>query len=116
MGDNPCNFFSDSSTCTLHFNNSFFDKMANENVPFQHKDARIHDWLKQSTSGSRGSNPSNKVHQFIDGLDRLLDLIKSFFLLVALEAANLSKVVGHMAVKDRREVAEIGAKLDRDKA
>ena len=42
-GGNPCNFFSHSPTCTLHFNNSFFDKMADENVSFQDEDARIHD-------------------------------------------------------------------------
>ena len=61
MGDNPCNFFSDSPTCTLHFNNSFFDRMADENVPFQDEDAWIHDdWLRQSAGGSRGSNPSNR--------------------------------------------------------
>ena len=57
-----------------------------------------------------------KVHQFIDGFERLLDLIKSFFLLVAPEVANQSKAVGHVAVKDHREAAEIGAELDRDKA
>ena len=57
-----------------------------------------------------------EVHQFIDRLKRLLDLIKSFFLLVAPEAANQSKAVGHVAVKDCRDVVEIGAELDRDEA
>ena len=32
--------------------------------------------------------PVAEVHQFIDGLERLLDLIKNFFLLVASEAVN----------------------------
>ena len=60
--------------------------------------------------------PTVLVHQFIDGLERLLDLIKSFFLLVAQETANQSKVVGHVAVKDRRKATKIGAELDWDKA
>ena len=49
-------------------------------------------------------------------LNCVLTLIKNFFLLVALEATNQSKAVGHVAVKDLREAAEIGAELDRDKA
>ena len=60
--------------------------------------------------------PAANVHQFIDGLERLLDLIKNFFLLVALEGANHGKAVGHVAVKNLREAAEVGAELDRDKA
>ena len=55
--------------------------------------------------------PAVEVHQFIDELKRLLDSIKSFFLLVAPEATNQSKAVGHMVVKDLREAAEIGAEL-----
>ena len=57
---------------------------------------------------------ASEVHQFIDGLERLLDLIKRFFLLVAPEVANQSKAVGHMAVKDHREAVQIGTDLDRD--
>ena len=60
--------------------------------------------------------PAVEVHQFIDGLERLLDLIKNFFLLVALEAANQSKAMGYVAIKDLREAAEIGVELDWDKA
>ena len=60
--------------------------------------------------------PAAEVHQFIDRLERLLDLIKSFFLLVAPEAANQSKVVGHVVVKDRREAMEIGGKAGSERS
>ena len=61
--------FCDSRTCTLNFNNSFFDRMADEIVPYQDEDAWIHDdWVRQSAGGSRGSNPNSRsplIHRWV---------------------------------------------------